>query len=165
LTLPILPNSTLQQLVDDNLAPDLEADSDWVCPSCHTEQSPEITSHCGTAPEVLIVQLVRFKYDRKTQRLQKVVDIVDIGKEIGLNSGTGAVTYQLSAMIVHQGASLQSGHFMALLKLEKGFVLANDGLLERLTWLQLRQLLERPGPARFVPYVLFYESSLHGSCS
>jgi len=41
--------------------------------------------------------------------------------------------YELYAFIIHQGATYQSGHYVAIIKAEKNWKLLNDSLVENIT--------------------------------
>lgn len=160
LDIPIIANSDLQELIEESLCPE-SLDNSWTCDHCKEKREAQIRTHMAQAPPVLLVQLQRFKYDRRTGQMAKLSDVVGIPEELFLNSGTGPQRYRLSSIICHIGASIKSGHFLTLLRVKNMWVLANDDQLSVRSEFEVRQLLmgrgNDPTKALYVPYVLIYE--------
>ncbi|OHT00067.1 Clan CA, family C19, ubiquitin hydrolase-like cysteine peptidase [Tritrichomonas foetus] len=157
LDLGILPQSNLQNLVDESLFPEI-VEEDWKCDNCSQKSEAQITSYMAQLPPVLLIELQRFKYNRQTQRMEKNSEIVKIPNEIHINSGSGPQNYKLKAIICHIGISLFHGHFIAFSKVDEKWLLANDDNLNVLDQITFEQLLEgRNVKYQYVPYLLMYE--------
>jgi ubiquitin carboxyl-terminal hydrolase 48 len=157
LTIPILPDSDLQSLIDESLVPE-PLDSDWKCDKCGNQEDTVSATHFAKLPPVLCVQLLRFRYDRHTQAFEKVDDFVSISQELLLNSASGLQRYHLSSIIVHHGRSLQEGHFMQLRPVHGRWILANDNALSVYSKRDVESLLTVSPTKRdqIVPFMLFY---------
>ncbi|CAG8705984.1 22778_t:CDS:2 [Dentiscutata erythropus] len=123
---------------------------DYKCDKCNNNIC---TQKCNLTrlPEILIIQVKRFSYDRGLQRCVKVNDhmsyneILDMS-EFCVHPGEDA-RYRLSASIVHVGSSPRSGHYYAYAKTASGWVKFNDSATTNV-------LLETT--LRDKPYILFY---------
>ena len=157
--IPIVPEGDLQEMIDDSLAPE-SMDSDWKCDHCKEKRVGRALTHFSKLPPVLMVQLQRFKCVRQTNQMLKLSQFVEIPEELYMNSETGPQKYHLASIIVHLGSSLRYGHFIALIKVEKRWMLAND---DQLAWIpsdDVNQVLAgrvTDKKAAYVPYLLMYE--------
>lgn len=158
LDITIIPNSNLQNLIDESLCPE-DLHDDWECQQCKEKRDAQIFARIGSLPPTLTIQLQRFKYDKEMNAMSKVSEYVEIPEELHLNSGTGPQVYSLRSVVVHHGSSMQRGHFITILKLDNSWIMANDsdlsiineGSIPRLFG-QWKSLVSQP-----VPYLLFYE--------
>ena len=80
---------------------------DWKCPKC---AQLKIRKHSMliTEPEVLILQLMRYKFDDREQLVKKVHQEVLSPPTLILQSGK---TFSLHSIINHIGENTQSGHY------------------------------------------------------
>ena len=97
----------------------------WKCPNCPQLQVRR-TSSLITEPEVLILQLMRYKYDEAQQKVNKVHSEVISTPNLILKSGT---TYSLHSIINHSGENTQSGHYNLLLFANDGTLLLDDATI------------------------------------
>ena len=84
-------------------------------------------------PEVLVIQLMRMRFDEKTFRFKKVTDRVDYPERLDLSPcSEGPLAYQLKGVVAHSGKTLQRGHYVAMVKSQvgNGFVLCNDTTID-----------------------------------
>lgn len=90
----------------------------------HTSQRLEI----DRAPDELIIQLKRFKWDgkitKKNNALVNIEEILEFPSGF-FGNGKGAV-YRLDAGVCHQGLTPQVGHFIALIRGKKQWFFVND---------------------------------------
>ena len=159
LDIAVVAEEDLQEMLDDSVAPK-EMDSDWKCDFCKEKRIGRVLAHFAKLPPILMVQLQRFRYDRKTNSMAKLSQFVVIPEVLYLNSETGPQKYKLSSIIVHLGPSLRSGHFITLIKECNRWVLANDDQLSWISTNDVNQVLAgkvTDKKAAYVPYVLVYE--------
>ncbi|CAG8589805.1 11181_t:CDS:2, partial [Dentiscutata heterogama] len=105
--------------------------NDYKCDKCNNNTC---TQKCNLTrlPEILIIQVKRFRYDRGLQRCIKVNshmsynEILDMS-EFCVHPGEDA-RYRLSASIIHVGSSPRSGHYYAYAKTASGWVKFNDSV-------------------------------------
>jgi uncharacterized UBP type Zn finger protein len=98
-----------------------ESDIDWNCQVCKGKKGTKKTT-LVSPPPVLLVQLRRYKYDTHRQqnsKLSTIVNIVDQFELLGSN-------YCLVSAILHQGPSVNSGHYTAYARCESGWCFYND---------------------------------------
>lgn len=101
------------------------------CQSCTSDVGFARGSRFGELPKVLCIQLKRFQYEeircgRGKRRLGKKVDVMvqfpellEMGQYLEGDMGGGEVWYGLYAVVVHEGKSLGSGHYVAYVKTEE----------------------------------------------
>ena len=79
-------------------------------------------------PSTLIVQLKRYRYDRKESKIRKRQEEIRPSKKITLPSGS---TYTISAIVNHIGNSADEGHYNLLIFDEKNnsFILLDDSVI------------------------------------
>ena len=124
-------NVHLRDLVAHYFKPErLEGDNKYQCETCKSLQDCERTLKVVRAPECLILTLLRFAYDVKTQSRSKIFQDVTYPKTVYIevhDDGTktsshrrskskspGVVkveVYALMTVIVHSGLSLDCGHY------------------------------------------------------
>jgi ubiquitin C-terminal hydrolase len=147
----------LQDLVDNNLSPELIED-DWVCDVCRDKHCGRVFTYLSRVPQLVVVHLVRFGFNRQTGKMHKNFEPVDIAETLRVNSGNGPATYRVVSVVVHCGISIDEGHFMALIKIGRHWMLASDDRLVRMTGEQVAAAVTTATPQkRLVPYLLFYE--------
>ncbi|KAF9430011.1 hypothetical protein BGZ94_008670 [Podila epigama] len=117
-------------------AEELTGDDRYSCSKCNSLQEATREIKIGHLPEVLNIQLMRFVYDAITWNKKKSKDMIRFPEMIDfsslLNSKT-PVIYELTAVLVHNGSSAHSGHFLAHVldkRSQKWFVLNDDEVLE-----------------------------------
>jgi ubiquitin C-terminal hydrolase len=152
----------LQSVVDESLSPQ-PIEDDWVCDCCHEKRPGHVYSYLSRVPQLVVVHLVRFSFDRRTCTMRKNFEPVDIAETLRVNSGNGPATYRIVSVVVHCGASMHAGHFMALIKIGQKWVLASDESLTVITAQQVAGAVTVGMPQkRLVPYMLFYERVKEG---
>ncbi|KAM0714074.1 hypothetical protein Q7P37_011038 [Cladosporium fusiforme] len=74
-------------------------------------------------PEILVVQLNRFTFNRKKMRVEKLKKRVWYDERLDLTGHTNSqekLEYQLHGVVLHEGGSTGSGHYTAALKCQDG---------------------------------------------
>jgi uncharacterized protein YjbI with pentapeptide repeats len=142
------------------------------CPQC--SQNPNaLGTHCSerrilvanqqTPPSILALQLKRFDYANNGIKNSTPVSIPTkirlAFNEINQPNGTFARNYILNAIVLHRGANLQFGHYMALVKRNGTWFLCDDTNVTQMTC-PIKDLMltaqQRLGQTT-VSYLLFYE--------
>ena len=89
----------------------LSEDIDWKCPRCLESKVRKLSSLI-TEPEVLILQLMRYKYDDTQEKVRKIHNKVTSPQTLILPSGN---RYSLHSVINHIGEDTQSGHYNVIM--------------------------------------------------
>ncbi|XP_064555886.1 ubiquitin carboxyl-terminal hydrolase 38-like [Drosophila montana] len=153
---------TVQALLDLYCASEpLDGDNQYACiccaKLCNGERSMKITG----APRNIILTIKQFNYDRQTHERTKVLYKVIHDDMITLNLCDGAslqqtytVHYSLYAAIVHNGYTLDSGHYFDLAKDEmNNWFKFNDSKVVRSKPEDIKKL-RSPNTAHFLLYQL-----------
>ena len=107
-----MPSVIPIQISDENIQTCVEKyflseDVDWKCHKCSKSRVRKLSSLI-TEPEVLILQLMRYRYDDVQQKVEKIHNEVTSPPTLILPSGT---RYSLHSVINHIGEDTQSGHY------------------------------------------------------
>lgn len=95
---------------------DQDSKSGYYCDKCKTFTQANKISSILTAPETLTIHLKRFKFNGNS--LSKVKQgisyskYLDLTKYMDQEADSPSVKYQLIAVIVHEGRSISSGHYI-----------------------------------------------------
>ncbi|EEH43273.2 uncharacterized protein PADG_08093 [Paracoccidioides brasiliensis Pb18] len=148
--------------IEEGIATYLENEAllDRVCTTCHIALSPADTARIRRAPEILIVQVDRFKViDNKSM---KVFTNLTFGEELDLtshydntgdNTGEG-LRYQLVSVIFHLGLAVEEGHYITFAKQPNGVWSKIDD--EKVTKIQFNDIADGSHGWNETPYVFFY---------
>ena len=103
----------LSDLVSSFFEPEaLEGDNRYLCERCDTHTEAERTVRVTSAPECLLITLLRFKYDVKTQRRVKIMTGITYPQHLVLPvTGQGTVGYRLYGVVIHSGYTSDGGHY------------------------------------------------------
>jgi len=146
-----LSDCMMQFTTNERLGPD----DPWFCPSCKKHQQAFKKFDIWSLPQVLVVHLKRFQYDRYTRdKLNTPVDFpihqLDMSK-FALNQQPGAPPpiYELFAISNHSGG-LGAGHYTAFAKNKENdkWYYFNDNSCKQVEESQIRSSSA---------YVLFYQ--------
>ncbi|RIB25918.1 hypothetical protein C2G38_2066351 [Gigaspora rosea] len=124
--------------------------NDYKCDKCNRNTCSQ-KCHLTRLPEILIIQVKRFRYDRGLQRSVKANNYMSYSEILDMSEfcehPDEDARYRLSASIVHVGSTPRSGHYYAYAKTASGWVKFNDSMATNV-------LLETT--LRDKPYILFY---------
>ena len=112
-----LKSSILEYLKEEHL----ENDNQYFCNNCQLKQDAIRQIVLKELPPCLSIQLLRFVYDRASQRKHKIntnlsfPETLDFSSYVSLSEKANSTNleYRLSAVLLHRGLSASSGHFVA----------------------------------------------------
>ncbi|KAG0459749.1 hypothetical protein HPP92_022877 [Vanilla planifolia] len=114
--------SNLDESLDDYLSlEELHGENQYYCESCGTRVDATRSIKLRTLPSVLNLQLKRYIFLPKTTTKKKITSsfsfprILNMGKRLCTPSETGFI-YELSAILIHKGTAVNSGHYVAHIK-------------------------------------------------
>ena len=138
----------VQTAVASYMQPEIqEADFRWLCPACGSTAPPRKEHRVTVTPEVLLVQLCRW---RDGTASGAILDAVHVNERIRFAGSQ----YRLSSSIMHMGSRPTSGHYLTCARHESAgdaWFLYND---------TLRRFVregERESSETNKSYILFYE--------
>ncbi|CAI8507613.1 unnamed protein product [Pichia kudriavzevii] len=147
-----LENAIRDFFTPEILRTDKRDQSGYVCEKCKKQSNAVKISTIQRAPETLPVHLKRFRFDG--QQSQKVKANVSYPEILDLTPYTTSmstpVRYKLISVIVHQGRSVSSGHYITHCRQPDGTWATYDD--EYINKIPRASALSDPGA-----YVLFYE--------
>uniref|UniRef100_A0A1B6KRW5 ubiquitinyl hydrolase 1 n=3 Tax=Graphocephala atropunctata TaxID=36148 RepID=A0A1B6KRW5_9HEMI len=99
----------------------LEGADCYSCAVCQAKQEACRFIKLCSLPPVLNLQLLRFVYDREKGQRKKLKTVVQFPETLNMkdfveNDTDEPLMYNLSAVLIHKGASASSGHFVAYIK-------------------------------------------------
>jgi hypothetical protein len=114
----------------------LDDDNKVMCGRCKKSQTVAKGLRLATAPSILVCHLKRFAYDNygRMIRLNKHVNFplrLEIGDYMSRMNKAKPPAYELVAVLVHQGRSCESGHYLAYVKCQNDWYKANDSLVSK----------------------------------
>ncbi|CAH2277791.1 ubiquitin carboxyl-terminal hydrolase 38 [Pelobates cultripes] len=117
----ILRNVFFMLIASHFLAPEiLDGNNCYQCENCASLQKAKKTVQITEEPEYLILNLLRFSYDPEHHVKRKIFNPVSIPQILRLpverstsldTDISGAVPYALNSVVVHSGATPESGHY------------------------------------------------------
>ncbi|KXJ21295.1 ubiquitin carboxyl-terminal hydrolase 48 [Exaiptasia diaphana] len=122
LDLNIQGHSSLSQCIKEFLKEEeLNGDNQYFCMACNSKQNAKRYIEIQALPPVLNLQLLRFVFDRKTGYKKKLNSHVQFPDVLSLDGflrndakqDTSDAVYDLTAVLMHQGTSAYSGHYVA----------------------------------------------------
>jgi len=129
------------------------------CEECLLKQEFSTQLSYISMPQILLIQLQRFEYDRRTESTRKISDHIPFPSCFSFCGSS----YALRTATVHIGKSLNSGHFVAIKRIEEKWVLSSDSVSIALRDVQVDEFFAfgKPGLEASLPsaYLLFYEKT------
>lgn len=113
----------------------LTGDNKVHCQKCRTKRTATKGLRLATAPSILVCHLKRFAYDETGQlvRLRKKVrfsERLEIGNFMSRVNKARPPPYDLVAVLVHQGQSCDSGHYLSYVKNNGKWFMCNDSVVK-----------------------------------
>lgn len=113
----------------------LSGDNKVYCVKCETKRSATKGLRLATAPSILVCHLKRFAFDQygRLVRLAKRVHFplrLEIGDYMSRVNKARPPPYELVAVLVHQGQTCDSGHYLAYVKNAGQWYKCNDSHIE-----------------------------------
>jgi hypothetical protein len=131
----------------------LTGDNKVHCTKCGTKRTATKGLRLATAPSILVCHLKRFAYDAcgEQVRLRKKVRFgqrLEIGDFMSKVNKARPPPYDLVAVLVHQGQSCESGHYISYVKNNGEWFLCNDSIVKKV---DIATVLDQQA------YILMYE--------
>jgi hypothetical protein len=170
LSLDITHNVSLPYCLRQFLTPELLSGSNkFFCDRCHSLQEASRCIRVKRAPQNLIIQLKRFKFNEKAQQLDKVSHRIYFGSELRLDD-LPHLLYQLYAVVVHLGHGPDTGHYICISRQadpnnSPNWVLFDDHTARPFRFEQMEALFGAVAAMQSSScgYLLFYSSKLPSS--
>jgi ubiquitin carboxyl-terminal hydrolase 36/42 len=114
----------------------LDCDNKVLCDKCGEKQQVSKGLRLATAPSILVCHLKRFAIDRygRPRRLSKHVQFplrLEIGDYMSRMNKATPPPYELVGVLVHQGRSCASGHYLAYVKSGNDWFKTNDNVITK----------------------------------
>jgi Ubiquitin carboxyl-terminal hydrolase len=154
LSLDIAAVNTLTEALQEFTCTETLLDDNCVfCRHCNKKRPATKELRLATAPSILVTHLKRFAYDKtgRLMRLKKHIGFpttLEIGDFMSKVNQARPPPYDLVAVLVHQGVSCDSGHYLAYVKNGGSWYKCNDAFIERV---DLDTVLRQQA------YILMYE--------
>nr|XP_023027251.1 ubiquitin carboxyl-terminal hydrolase 35 isoform X2 [Leptinotarsa decemlineata] len=141
-------NQTVQTLLEYYLQPEkLTDDNKYHCEQCSRLTDSERITRIMEPPTRLTLTLKHFHYDPASHQRTKLLQTVALDEHLTLDN----CRYELYAVVVHCGSSLDSGHYYTLAKDKSNWFKFNDYSVTKAA----PECLSRLKPPE-TPYILFY---------
>jgi len=151
---------SVSDLIQHYLAPELlTGGNQYQCDHCNMLRDAVKTVCVCAGPEYLNITLLRFKYDRATQRRAKVFTAVDYPEYLSLPVSGAVSLYRLYSVVVHSGYSSDGGHYYTWCHNhtpDTAWIVLNDSVATTTsTWDTFKQQTSKL--SRDTAYLLFYQ--------
>jgi ubiquitin C-terminal hydrolase len=153
---------TLQWYLDEYFAKETLSEVECHSNACKIKQDVykkgdrERFSKIVGGPEILVIQLMRMRMGEFGD--EKIVDRVRYSDRLDLSEySDGYLSYQLNGVVAHKGDTLIGGHYVSMVRSQKGngFVICND---EEIDGKKTKaQVLLRAEGKEFQSYLLVYQ--------
>jgi Ubiquitin carboxyl-terminal hydrolase len=116
----------------------LDEDNMVMCTCCRKKQPVSKGLRLATAPSILVCHLKRFAFDNygRMIRLPKHVSFplkLEIGDYMSKVNKAKPPPYELMGVLVHQGRSCDSGHYLSYVKRQNNWYRVNDHLVTKVS--------------------------------
>lgn len=151
----------LQQHFANETLHELECDSDAceILEGIYQKGDRERVTKIVGGPEILVIALKRMRMDNYG-RSRKIMDRVKSSDRLDLSEySDGSLSYQLTGVVAHDGETLKSGHYVAMVRSQggNGFVFCNDEKIDDKKTKE--QVLARAEGAKFQSFLLVYQKT------
>ncbi|CAK9440482.1 uncharacterized protein LODBEIA_P45780 [Lodderomyces beijingensis] len=131
------------------------------CNTCSSLQEAVKTIKIKKSPQVLVINLKRFKYDEKIDKLVKLFDSISYPFKLRLFNTTDDchdnILYELYALVIHIGGGPMHGHYVSICKIKAGLWLLFDDETVELVEDNYVMRFFGNGPGLASAYILFYQ--------
>lgn len=108
----------------------------FYCDTCGSHEEALKRQKVKCAPKILVLHLKRFKFNEELQENTKLLHRVLYSRYLRLPATTDDCPtpeklYELSSIIVHLGGGPYQGHYVALCKTGKGWLLYDDEIVDK----------------------------------
>ena len=143
-------NPTIQKTVDQMFTTETLSDykhEDKVTPA--TKRIYYRTVNDGAAPASLAVQLPRFAFDGTGKKVTTPIKGFDQEIKVPFHDDKGNLVkhgvYQVDSVVLHLGSTLQSGHYITLLRTDSGWEERNDSFVRSISTEEAHRMMENQG--------------------
>ncbi|CAI2358161.1 unnamed protein product [Caenorhabditis sp. 36 PRJEB53466] len=135
----------------------LHGDNQYSCSKCKTLVDATKSTKATHLPEVIIIQLKRFRHTmRGTRKVDKTVEFPVRSMNFGRwTKSKKSAYYDLAGIIVHEGHSVEYGHYVAYCRHEQ------DAMWYKFDDLNVSRH-DATRVAKEAPYILMYRKRRHG---
>lgn len=164
LSLDVLQNSSLlSSLRNYSKMETLTGPDKFLCEYCACKQEARKGVVIKKLPDILICHLKRFKYSETLRRYQKLCYRVAFPSELRLTNTVDECPdklYELFAIIIHVGAGIQFGHYVAIVKSHGHWIKFDDDYVELADESLIQMIFGTSKEASSAPcgYLLFYRA-------
>lgn len=136
----------------------------FYCNTCSSLQEAVKTIKLKKLPEVLVINLKRFKYDEQMDKMVKLFDSINYPFKLRLFNTTDDesltdLLYELYALVIHIGGGPMHGHYVSLCKIKAGlWLLFDDETVELVEDSYVMRFFGN-GPGLASAYILFYRQA------
>lgn len=120
MTMSLAFENSLERCISNFLKEDkLDSAEKYKCEKCNRNSNAIIKSDLSAMPPILVFHLKRFAYPsmKKIKGRVKFSTQIDMTKYVGFTPANSQdVVYELFAMTVHSGNTIDSGHYVAVVK-------------------------------------------------
>lgn len=141
---------SIEKSISDFFNPELikvDKKDGYVCEKCHKTTNAIKRNSILRAPETLLIHLKKFRFNgTSSSKMKQAVSypmFLDMSEYCEDQQKTLPVKYQLISVVVHEGRSLSSGHYIAHCKQPDGsWATYDDEYINKITE---KQMLKEPG--------------------
>lgn len=142
------------------------AEHKYYCEVCCSKQEAQKRMRVKKLPQILALHLKRFKYTEQLKRFTKLSYRVVFPLELRLfNTSDDAYNpdrmYDLVAVVVHIGSSINRGHYISIVKSEDIWILFDDDIVDKIEASAMEDFYGLPSDIQKnseTGYILFYQS-------
>lgn len=131
------------------------------CNTCSSLQEAVKTIKVKKLPQVLVINLKRFKYDEQMDKMVKLFDSISYPFRLRLFNTTEDanqnILYDLYALVIHIGGGPMHGHYVSICKIKAGLWLLFDDETVELVEDNFVMRFFGNGPGLASAYILFYQ--------
>jgi ubiquitin C-terminal hydrolase len=102
----------------------LTGENQYQCDACGGLRDARKTLTVVAVPAVLILVLLRFKYDAEAQCRRKLLSLVEYPERLEVEVAGRREVYRLDTVVVHSGAGSGAGHYYTWARQVQGFWVA-----------------------------------------